>query len=146
MTQDQNDDGGDWVEARVGATSFRADITARQHRLTVDEPEAVGGHDAGPTPYEYLLIALASCTVMTLRLYANRKKWPLEGAAVLVRQGHSHEQDCERCETEEVGIGHIQKKIELEGPLTDEQRKRLIEIADRCPIKQTLSRGIHVTI
>ena len=143
MTEN-HDEGGSWVEATVGATGFRAQVSARQHRLTADEPESVGGTDAGPTPYEYLLVALATCTAMTMRMYANRKQWPLESAAVFVRQGHSHEKDCENCETESVGIGRIERRIELEGSLTDEQRMRLLEIADRCPIKQTLMRGIQV--
>ena len=101
------DDGVSWLEARVGAGGFRADVVARQHRLTADEPESVGGTDAGPTPYEYLLTALATCTAMTVRMYANRKKWPLESVAVFVRQGNSHKRDCETCETHEVGIGRI---------------------------------------
>jgi len=129
----------------VSGTGFRADISTRQHRMSADEPEAVGGTDAGPTPYEYLLAALASCTAMTIRFYAARKSWPLESATVFVRQGHSHEKDCEMCETHAVGIGVIEKRIELEGTLTEEQRKKLLEIADRCPIRQTLARGIQVT-
>lgn len=139
-----NEEGGRWLEARVGPKAFRTDISTRHHRLTVDEPESVGGTDTGPTPYEYLLIALASCTAMTMRSYANRKSWPLESAAVFVRQNNSHKIDCENCETQAVGIGRIERRIELEGPLTDEQRARLIEMADRCPIKQTLKRGIDV--
>lgn len=141
---DKGDGGRSWVEARVGKTGYRSDIAARQHRLTADEPESVGGTDAGPTPYEYLLIALATCTAMTMRSYANRKSWLLESATVFVRQGHSHMQDCEDCETMAVGIGRIERRIEMEGDLSDEQRKRLIEIADRCPISQSLARGIQV--
>jgi uncharacterized OsmC-like protein len=141
----ETEEGGLWLEAHVGPKGFRADIAARQHRMSADEPESVGGTDTGPTPYEYMLAALASCTAMTIRLYANRKSWPLESATVFVRQGRSHEKDCEMCDTHTVGIGVIQKRIELEGPLSDEQKKRLLEIADRCPIKQTLARGIEVT-
>ena len=143
MTIDDENDGR-WLKARVGAKGFRADIEARHHRLSADEPESVGGTDAGPTPYEYLLIALASCTAMTMRAYANRKSWPLSAATVFVRQGHSHEIDCENCETQSVGIERIERRIELEGDLTDEQRNRILAIADRCPIKQTLMRGIQV--
>lgn len=139
-----NEEGGRWLEARVGPKAFRADISTRHHRLTVDEPESVGGTDAGPTPYEYLLIAIASCTAMTLRSYANRKSWPLESAAVFVRHNRSYKEDCENCETQTVGIGRVERRIEMEGPLTDEQRARLLEIADRCPIKQTIKRGIEV--
>lgn len=141
---DDLDDGGKWVEARVGRSGFRADVAARQHRLTADEPESAGGTDAGPTPYELLLMALATCTAMTIRFYADRKSWPLSGATVFVRQGHSHEKDCEDCMTHDVGMGKVERRIELEGDLTDEMKKRLLEIADRCPIKQTLSRGIQL--
>lgn len=141
----ETDEGGRWLEATVRGPGFRADLSARQHRMSADEPESVGGTDAGPTPYEYLLAALASCTAMTIRLYATRKAWPLESATVFVRGGHSHEKDCEMCETQKVGIGVIEKRIELEGPLSDEQKKRLMEIADRCPIRQTLARGIEVS-
>jgi Predicted redox protein, regulator of disulfide bond formation len=144
MTIDTQE-GGRWLEARVGPTEFRADIATRQHRMWADEPESAGGTDSGPTPYEYLLAAVASCTAMTLRLYANRKSWPLESAAVFVRHSRSHEKDCEMCDTQKVGIGVIERRIELEGPLTDEQKKRLLEIADRCPLKQTLTRGIQIT-
>ncbi len=133
-----------WLEASVGAAGYRTDINARQHRLTADEPESAGGGDAGPSPYEYLLAAVATCTAMTVRMYADRKKWPLESASVFVRQGHSYARDCEDCVTQSVGMGRVERRIELNGPLTDEQRTRLLEIANRCPIKQTLARGIEV--
>jgi putative redox protein len=138
------DDSATWVRAQVGAHDLRADIQARGHSLIADEPVSVGGTDLGPTPYEILLAALSSCTAMTLRLYANRKSWPLEAVSVSLRAGRIHEQDCEHCVTEPVGISHIQRKVELTGPLTDEQRQRLLQIADRCPIKQTLEHGIHI--
>lgn len=143
---ENNEEGGSWLEAHVGPNGFRTNVSTRHHRLTVDEPESVGGADSGPTPYEYLLIALASCTAMTMRSYADRKSWPLEGATVFVRHNSSHKLDCENCETQAVGIGRIERRIEIEGPLTDEQRTRLIEIADKCPIKQTLKRGIDVIV
>jgi uncharacterized OsmC-like protein len=138
------EDAAGWVTSRIGRTGFRTDVTARTHSLIVDEPVAEGGTDLGPTPYECLLSALGACTVMTLRLYADRKKWPLESVTVHMRSGRSHEKDCEDCETKKVGIGQIQRRLELEGTLTAEQRTRLIEIADRCPVKQTLERGIRV--
>lgn len=140
----QAEDAGRWVTVRIGSTGFRSASTARTHTLVVDEPVAVGGTDAGPTPYEYLLTALGSCTVMTLRLYADRKGWPLTDATVKLRSGRSHEKDCEDCATKKVGIGRIERTFELSGPLTDEQRSRLLEIADRCPVKQTLEQGLHV--
>ena len=138
------EDAGEWVTSRIGRSGFRTEATARTHVLMVDEPTTVGGTDLGPTPYEFLLTALGACTAMTLRLYADRKKWPLEGVTVQLRSGQSHEKDCEECATKKVGIGTIQRRLELEGALTDEQRARLLEIADRCPVKQTLERGIHV--
>ena len=81
---------------------------------------------------------------MTLRMYADRKAWPLERAEVSVRQARSHEADCENCETDTVGIERVERRIELVGPLSDEQRQRLLEIAERCPVKQTLGRAIRV--
>jgi putative redox protein len=137
-------DGGRWVSTKVGSPGYRADVTARAHNFVIDEPTALGGTDAGPTPYEYLLGALSGCTAMTLRLYANRKGWPLESVEVKMRTSRSHEIDCENCEKTAVGITRIERKVEMLGSLTDEQKQRLLEIADRCPVKQTLERGIKV--
>jgi putative redox protein len=138
------DAGGAWVTTHVGPNGFRADVSAGSHTLVADEPIAVGGTDQGPTPYELLLSALGACTAMTLRMYADRKKWPLEDVRVRLRSSRSHERDCENCERQEVGIHRIERKLELSGALTDEQRKRLEEIADRCPVKQTIQREIRV--
>lgn len=137
-------EGGGWVTTHVGASGFRADVQARNHGLVVDEPLSVGGTDEGPTPYEYLLTALGGCMAMTLRMYADRKGWPLEDVRVRLRVSRSHERDCEHCATEKVGITRIDRELELSGPLTDEQRARLLQIADRCPVKQTLERCIRV--
>jgi putative redox protein len=138
------EDGGGWVVARVGASGFRAELEARTHGLIADEPVSFGGTDRGPTPYEYLLSALGGCMAMTLRVYADRKGWPLEGVEVRLRTARSHEKDCEQCETEKVGITTIERTIQFAGVLTEEQRVRLLQIADRCPVKQTLERGIKV--
>lgn len=137
-------DGAGWVATRVGRSGFRTEIHVRTHVLTADEPVAAGGTDAGPTPYEYLLAALSGCMAMTLRMYADRKGWPLDGVEVRLRIGQSHESDCANCETAAVGITNIERRIELYGTLTDEQRQRLSQIADRCPVKQTLERGISL--
>jgi len=137
-------EGGRWVTARAGAAGFRTDIEARTHALVADEPTTLGGTDLGPTPYELVLGALSGCTAMTLRMYADRKKWPLEGVEVRMRTARSHEPDCEHCETDDVGITRIERAVELNGPLSDEQRRRLMQIADRCPVKQTFERGITV--
>lgn len=137
-------DAGQWVKARIGTGGYRVDLHARTHGLIADEPRALGGTDAGPTPYELLLAALSSCTAMTMRMYADRKGWPLEEAVVLLRQERPHASDCTTCDTESVGVGRIERRIELSGPLSAEQRARLVQIADRCPVKQTMERGIAV--
>lgn len=138
------EDANTWITAQAGRTGFRTTLRARTHGFLADEPASLGGTDTGPTPYEYLLGALAGCMVMTLRMYADRKQWPLESVEVRVRTARSHEQDCEHCETESVGVARIERAVELTGALTDEQRARLLEIADRCPVKQTLARGVRV--
>ena len=134
----------EWISASVGPTGYRAEITAGPHHFFADEPVALGGTGTGPTPYEILLGALGSCMAMTLRMYADRKRWPLHGATIYLRTERAHQQDCEHCDTEEVGLPRIARRIELAGPLSDEQRKRLLQIADRCPVKQTLERGLRV--
>ena len=136
------EDAGRWVTASVGSTGFRVDILAGSHALTADEPVSLGGTDSGPTPYEFMLSALGSCMVMTLRMYADRKGWQLTGATIQLRSGSSHEVDCENCETEKVDIGRIDRRLVLHGALTDEQRARLLQVVDRCPVKQSLERGM----
>jgi len=135
---------GPWVTASIGADHFRTIVNARQHGLALDEPADVGGSDRGPTPYEALLGALGGCTAMTLRMYADRKGWPLEAVHVKLRTDRSHQADCANCEKSEVGPHRLERRVELEGPLTDEQRTRLLQIADRCPVKQALQRGVQV--
>ena len=134
----------EWITASVGPSGFRTEITAGPHRFVADEPVPLGGTGTGPTPYELLLGALGSCMAMTLRMYADRKRWPLRGVRIHLRTERAHEKDCESCETEEVGLPRIARRIELDGPLNDEQRERLHYIADRCPVKQTLQRGLVV--
>ncbi|MEP6689709.1 MAG: OsmC family protein [Gemmatimonadaceae bacterium] len=132
-----------WIVVR-NTGGFRTEITAGAHAMVADEPATVGGTDAGPTPYDYLLAAIGGCTAMTVRMYAMRKSWPLDEVVVRMKQGRSHEADCERCETMPVGIDHIDRQVELIGALTDEQRTKLLSIADRCPVKQAIGRGIEV--
>jgi putative redox protein len=135
---------GQWVTAEVGRSGYAATLHARSHEYRLDEPVGVGGADTGPTPYEALLGSLGGCTAITLRMYADRKRWPLEAVRVRLRTGCSHEPDSEVCETTEVGPHQVERQIELDGPLTSEQRQRLLEIADRCPLKQTLERGLRI--
>lgn len=134
-----------WVTARIGATGYRAEISAGAHTFFADEPLSLGGTDAGPSPYEYLLSALASCMAMTLRMYASRKGWPLEAVEVRLRTARAHKIDCDECDSTVVGIKQLDRTIELAGPLSDEQRTRLLQIAERCPVKQTFEAGIAFT-
>lgn len=120
------------------------EITARRHRLAADEPLDLGGTDTGPTPYELLLAGLGACTSMTLRLYADRKGLPLEGVRVRLRHSKIHALDCAACETREGKIDRIEREIEVLGDLTEEQRARLLEIANMCPVHRTLEAEIDI--
>ena len=137
-------DENEWVTATVGPTGYRTEISAGRNTFLADEPIALGGTGVGPTPYELLLAALGSCMAITLRMYADRKGWPLESVSIQLRTARAHEKDCEECDVSEVGIPRIARRIALGGTLTEEQRTRLLQIADRCPVKQTLARGIIV--
>jgi len=133
-----------WIVARAGATGFATELDMGGQSLTADEPVSAGGGGAGPTPYELLLGALASCTAMTIRMYASRKKWPLESVVVRIRDTPAHITDCLNCEIQEVGVRSLDRVVHFEGPLSAEQHTRLLQIADRCPVKQTLARGIQI--
>lgn len=109
------------------------------HHLVADEPENYGGGDRGPTPYDLLLAGLGTCTNMTLRMYAERKKWPLEGVDTVLRHEKIHAKDCHDCETESGKVDVIEREIELQGELDEAQLERLMEIADRCPVHRTLT-------
>jgi uncharacterized OsmC-like protein len=130
--------------AETGSGSYTQQITARHHRLVADEPRPIGD-DAGPTPYDLLLAALGACTSMTVRMYADRKGWPLERVRVTLRHSRIHAEDCTDCETTKGWIDHIDRDIELTGDLDDTQRQRLLQIAERCPVHQTLTSEVHIT-
>ena len=117
---------------------FRTEVLAGGHSLVADEPVAVGGTNMGPTPYGYLLAALGSCTSITLRMYADRKGWPVEAISVRLKHDKIHATDCAECETERGKVDIIEREIELFGPLDDEQRARMLAIADKCPVHKTL--------
>ena len=123
---------------------FVQEIVARKHRLVADEPVELGGTDQGPNPYDLLLAALGACTSMTLRLYANHKKLPLEGVRVRLRHAKVHAEDCAHCEEKTGKIDRIEREIEVLGPLSEEQRLRLLEIADKCPVHRTLESEIDI--
>ena len=115
------------------------------HTLTTDEPVAAGGEDAGPDPYTLLLAALGSCISMTVTLYARRKQWPLEQVTVRLRQNRVHAKDCQECAQLSDGYVHrIERAVTFTGPLSDEQRARLKEIAHKCPVHKTLSSPIVI--
>ena len=128
------------VRSKTGLTS---EITVREHRVVADETGPLGA-DEGLNPYELLLGALGACTAMTLRLYADRKGWPLEAVEVQLRHDRMHARDCAECETREGFLDRISKQLTLRGPLDGEQRLRLAEIAERCPVQRTLQREIVI--
>ena len=132
------------VVARVGRAGYRTEITAGGHRLTADEPTDAGGTDKGPTPYDLLVAGLGACTAMTLRMYADRKRWPLEAVTVSLAHRKIHAADCASCTTASGTLDRIARRIELSGPLDADQRQRLMEIADRCPVHRTLHGEIEV--
>lgn len=127
------------VLVRGDATGFANTVVAGNHVLVADEPARLGGTDTGPTPYDYLLGGLGACTSMTLGMYARRKKWPLEDVTVRARHQRIHARDCEDCESDDGQVDVIDLDIELSGPLDDEQRQRLLEIAGKCPVNKTLT-------
>jgi uncharacterized OsmC-like protein len=126
------------------AGGFAQEISVGRHRLTSDEPVAVGGTDSGPSPYDLLLAALGSCTSMTVALYARRKQWPLESVTVRLRHAKVHAADCAECETKDGMLDRIELDLELAGQLTTEQRTKLLEIANKCPVHRTLTSEITI--
>jgi uncharacterized OsmC-like protein len=133
-----------WVIVQGLAKGFAQTIEVGSHRLTGDEPVSYGGTDTGPTPYDYLLVALGSCTSMTLGLYARKHGWPLESVKVRLRHSKIHAEDCEACETKVGMLDRIEREISLIGSLTDEQRNKLLALADRCPVHRTLTSEISI--
>jgi putative redox protein len=132
------------VVVRGSAAGFAQEIAIGSHRLHSDEPKDAGGQGAGPSPYELLAAALGACTSMTLGMYARRKQWPLHQVTVRLRHSKIHAEDCADCETKEGMLDRIDRDIELTGDLTEEQRSRLLEIAGKCPVHRTLTRGMHI--
>jgi uncharacterized OsmC-like protein len=128
------------------ARGFLQEVLSGKHHLRADEPVSVGGSDAAPGPYDYLLIALGVCTSMTVGLYARRKQWPLENITVSLRHSRIHAKDCEECETKEGMLDRIETEIDLTGSLTSEQRAKLIEIAAKCPVHRTLKSEINIRL
>jgi len=134
------------VSVRLNAEDdFTTDIMVRKHGLVADEPESVGGHDFGPTPYDLVSAGLGACTAMTLHMYARRKKWPLESVKVHIDHYKDYAQDQKECADEKPGrIDHFERVVDLEGDLSEKQVNRLLEIADRCPVHRTLHNPVEI--
>ena len=132
------------VVSERGTGRFAQVVSAGRHQFVMDEPLSVGGDDQGPTPYDMLNAALGACTAMTVRMYARRKQWPLTSVRVALVHDKMHAADCEDCETREGKVDQIVRVVELQGELDEAQRARLIEIADRCPVHQTLHSEVNI--
>jgi len=137
-------DGEGVTASETRQSKFQQLINAGRHVLVADEPVSAGGQDSGPNPYDLLLAALGACTSMTLRLYADQKSLPLERVSVQLKHSRIHAQDCEDCETKEGKVDRIDRVLTLTGNLDAEQRRKLLEIADKCPVHRTLHSEISV--
>lgn len=141
---DQQIEVGTVLVRETGNGKFQQEVLSGPHRFLADEPVKVGGLDSGPGPYDLLLAGLGACTSMTLRLYAEHKKLPLERVSVRLMHNRIHAEDCLNCETKEGMVDRVDRNITMEGPLDAEQRKRLLEIADKCPVHRTLESEINI--
>jgi uncharacterized OsmC-like protein/pimeloyl-ACP methyl ester carboxylesterase len=128
----------------TGGGKFQQEVLSGPHRFLADEPVSFGGLNSGPGPYDLLLAGLGACTSMTLRLYADLKKLKLDRVSVRLSHNKIHAEDCETCETKEGMVDRIDRNITLEGALSADERKRLMEIADKCPVHRTLKSEIEI--
>lgn len=135
---------GDRVVVRTGDIKFTTEVKMKDHSLISDEPEEKGGQNEGPTAYDLLLAALGSCTSITLKMYAAHKGWDLGDVTVRLRHDKIHAEDCRECEKKTGRIDRIERQIDFTGDLTDEQRQRLLYIADRCPVHKTMKEEIVI--
>jgi putative redox protein len=143
--QEQRSGKGDVLVSETGDGKFAQTINVGRHWMRADEPQSVGGDDSGPTPYQLLSASVGACTSMTIRMYAERKKWSLGRISVRVRHDKIHAKDCAECEDKAGRVDRIEREITVEGDLTDEQRQRVLEIADKCPVHRTLHSKVLVT-
>jgi len=132
------------VVVEGGRSHYRQEVSVGPHRYLADEPLDAGGRDAGPDPYELLLIALGSCVGITLRMYADRKQWPLEAVRTELSWARVHMADCADCEKEIKFTDGIEMELSLFGDLSDSQRERLMDIANKCPVHRTLSSPVQI--
>lgn len=125
---------------------FKTTLTAGKHELIADEPESVqGGQDSGPDPYDYLLMGLGSCTLMTVKMYARRKGWVIEDMYLELRHNKRHAKDCAECEDPKSRIDHIEKELIIKGDLSQEQLDKLLDISKKCPVHRTLESDISIS-
>jgi len=135
---------GGEVIVTEGNLRFLREVSSDEHNWLADEPKRVGGDNLGPDPYEHLLAALGTCTSMTIRMYANRKQWPLQDVHVRLSHSRRHTDDCEGCDKKPLQLEILQRFIRFEGPLDAAQTQRLMEIADRCPVHRTLEGRLNI--
>jgi putative redox protein len=126
------------IHIHIGGSNYKTTLTAGNHELISDEPESKGGKDLGPDPYDYLLMSLGSCTVITMKMYADRKKWAVEEIFVELRHFKDHVEDCVECKDPNAKIDMIEKEITVKGDLNQEKIDRLLEISKKCPVHKTL--------
>ena len=134
------------IVVRGGAANFQQEVTTRKHHLVADEPVSVGGGDAGPDPYDYLLAALGVCTSMTIGFYARRNKLPLEKITVSLWHSRVHARDCEECDTKDGMVDRIDVELKLTGSLSEEQHVKLMDVAAKCPVHRTLASEINIRL
>lgn len=132
------------IVVQIGATGFTTEIKAGNHSFRADEPVAVGGDDYGPSPYDLLLASLGSCTAMTLRMYADRKKWDIKNITIHMNHKKTYQEDCQNCQETTSKVDLIERHITIEGVINEEQKDRLLAIADKCPVHRTLHSNIQV--
>jgi len=146
VTTEQNNIKPADVVVRGSASGFLQEVVSGKHHLRADAPASAGRSDAGPGPYDYLLIALGVCTSMTVGLYARRKQWSLENITVSLWHSRIHAKDCEECETKEGMLDRIEVEVDLTGSLTPEQHAKLMEIAAKCPVHRTFTSEINIQL
>ena len=131
------------VIATIGRNKYKTVVTNGKHQLVGDEPSPYG-QDLGPTPYDFLLVSLGTCVAMTLRMYADRKGWDLQKVEVKLDQSRTYAKDCEDCESDDGYVHLIEKQLKFTGDLDAQQRQRLLEISNKCPVQKTLTHEIRV--
>lgn len=132
------------IHIHLSKENYKTVMTAGNHELISDEPDHLGGNDKGPDPYDYLLMSLGSCSVITMKMYADRKKWAVEDLYIELRHFKDHAEDCVDCDDPKARIDKIEKEIILKGDLTDEQKEKLLEISKKCPVHKTLLSDMEI--